>query len=143
MIVGFTCGTFDLLHPGHIAMLRDCKSQCDKLIVGLHTDPTIDRPDTKNKPIQTTFERYIQLEAVKYVNEIIPYDTEEDLANLLGVINIDRRFVGEDHINDQLTGQLICDQRGVEIIFNERCHDWSSSELRERIKNEGNKSIVR
>jgi glycerol-3-phosphate cytidylyltransferase len=134
MIVGFTCGTFDLLHPGHIAMLKDCKSNCDKLIVGLHTDPTIDRPDTKNKPIQTMFERYIQLQAVKYVDEIIPYDTEADLSNLLGVIDIDRRFVGEDHINDKLTGQLICDQRGVEIVFNERCHNWSSTELRSRLK---------
>jgi glycerol-3-phosphate cytidylyltransferase len=134
MKTGFTCGTFDLLHPGHIAMLKDCKSQCDKLIVGLHTDPTIDRPETKNKPIQTTFERYLQLEAVKYVDQIIPYDTEADLSNILGVIDIDIRFVGEDHINDQITGQLVCDQRGVEIVFNERNHDWSSSELRERIK---------
>lgn len=134
MKIGFTCGTFDLLHPGHIAMLKDCKSQCDKLIVGLHTDPTIDRPETKNKPIQTTFERYLQLEAIKYVDQIIPYDTEADLSNLLGVLDIDIRFVGEDHINDQITGQLVCDQRGVMIIFNERNHDWSSSELRERIK---------
>jgi len=134
MKIGFTCGTFDLLHPGHIAMLKNCKSQCDKLIVGLHTDPTIDRPETKNKPIQTTFERYLQLEAVKYVDQIIPYDTEADLSNLLGVLDIDIRFVGEDHINDQITGQLVCDQRGVMIVFNERNHDWSSSELRERIK---------
>jgi glycerol-3-phosphate cytidylyltransferase len=142
MIVGFTCGTFDLLHPGHIAMLKNCKAQCDKLVVGLHTDPTIDRPDTKNKPIQTTFERYLQLEAVKYVDQIIPYDTEADLSNLLGVIDIDVRFVGEDHINDQLTGQLVCDQRGVEIVFNERSHDWSSTELRERI-NGRNKPAIR
>ena len=134
MKIGFTCGTFDLLHPGHIAMLKDCKAQCDKLIVGLHTDPTIDRPDTKNKPIQTTFERYLQLEAIKYVDQIIPYDTEADLSNLLGVLDIDTRFVGEDHINDQITGQLVCDQRGVDIVFNERNHDWSSTELRERIK---------
>jgi glycerol-3-phosphate cytidylyltransferase len=133
MKIGFTCGTFDLLHPGHIAMLKDCKAQCDKLIVGLHTDPTIDRPDTKNKPIQTTFERYLQLEAIKYVDQIIPYDTEADLSNLLGVLDIDTRFVGEDHINDQITGQLVCDQRGVDIVFNERNHDWSSTELRERI----------
>jgi glycerol-3-phosphate cytidylyltransferase len=133
MKVGFTCGTFDLLHAGHIAMLKDCKAQCDKLVVGLHTDPTTDRPDTKNKPIQTTFERYLQLEAVKYVDQIIPYDTEADLSNLLGVLDIDTRFVGEDHINDQITGQLVCDQRGVDIVFNERNHDWSSTELRERI----------
>ena len=134
MKIGFTCSCFDLFHAGHVTMLREEKRHCDYLMVALQVDPTVDRPDTKNKPIQTTFERYIQLEAVKYVNEIIPYDTEEDLANLLGVINIDRRFVGEDHINDQLTGQLICDQRGIEIIFNERSHYWSSSELRERIK---------
>ena len=134
MKIGFNCSSFDLLHAGHVTMLKMEKDLCDYLIVALQSDPTIDRPNTKNKPIQTTFERYIQLEAVKYVNEIIPYDTEEDLANLLGVINIDRRFVGEDHINDQLTGQLICDQRGIEIIFNERSHYWSSSELRERIK---------
>lgn len=134
MKTGFTCGSFDLLHPGHIAMFQLCKSQCDKLIVGLQTDPTIDRPDTKNKPVQTMFERYLQLEAIKYIDQIIPYDTEADLSNLLGVIDIDIRFVGEDHINDQITGKLICDQRGVEIIFTERYHDWSSSELRNRIK---------
>jgi glycerol-3-phosphate cytidylyltransferase len=133
MKTGFTCGSFDLLHPGHIAMFQLCKNQCDKLIVGLQTDPTIDRPDTKNKPVQTMFERYLQLEAIKYIDQIIPYDTEADLSNLLGVIDIDVRFVGEDHINDQITGQLICDQRGVEIIFTERYHDWSSTELRDRI----------
>ena len=133
MRVGFTCGSFDLLHPGHIAMLQLCKKQCDKLIVGLQTDPTIDRPDTKNKPVQTMFERYMQLEALKYIDQIIPYDTEADLSNLLGVIDIDVRFVGEDHINDQITGQLMCDHRGVEIIFTERYHDWSSTELRDRI----------
>jgi glycerol-3-phosphate cytidylyltransferase len=142
MKVGFTCGTFDLLHPGHIAMLKDCKAQCDKLVVGLHTDPTIDRPDTKNKPIQTTFERYLQLEAVKYVDQIIPYDTEADLSNLIGVQDIDIRFVGDDHINDQKTGQLVCDHRGVDIVFNERNHDWSSTELRERI-NARNKPTIR
>ena len=133
MIKGFTCGAFDLLHPGHIAMLGECRSQCDFLYVGLHTDPTIDRPK-KNKPIQSTLERYIQLKHLRLINEIIPYDTEKDLTNLMAVLDIQKRFVGADHIDDYITGQEIMDKRKIEVVFTSRSHDWSSSELRERLK---------
>ena len=132
MITGFTCGAFDLLHPGHIAMLRECKEQCDWLIVGLHTDPTIDRPN-KNKPIQTTFERWMQLDACVHVDYIIPYDTEEDLYNMMATLDIQKRFVGKDHEFDFITGGEVCAERGIEIIFNDRMHYYSSSELRNRI----------
>lgn len=135
MITGFTCGAFDLLHPGHIAMLKECKSQCDWLIVGLHTDPTIDRPE-KNKPIQTAFERWMQLESCVHVDFIIPYDTERDLINMMATLDINKRFVGIDHQLDVITGQSICDRRNIEIIFNDRNHDYSSSELRSRIGND-------
>jgi glycerol-3-phosphate cytidylyltransferase len=135
MITGFTCGAFDLLHPGHIAMLKDCKSQCDWLIVGLHTDPTIDRPQ-KNKPIQTVFERWMQLDSCVHVDYIIPYDTEHDLINMMATLEINKRFVGIDHQLDVITGQSICDRRGIEIIYNDRYHDYSSSELRSRIGND-------
>jgi glycerol-3-phosphate cytidylyltransferase len=133
MIIGFTCGAFDLLHPGHIAMLATCKKQCDYLVVGLHSDPTIDRP-TKNKPMQTTFERWMQLNACKFVDEIIPYDTERDLVNMMTTLKINKRFVGMDHKLDKITGQSICDRRGINIVYTERLHDYSSSELRGRLK---------
>jgi glycerol-3-phosphate cytidylyltransferase len=132
MIVGFTCGTFDLLHPGHVSMLRECSSRCDVLVVGLHTDPTIERPN-KNKPIQSTFERYLQLEAVKWVDKIIPYDTERDLENLFATLNINKRFVGSDHLNDA-TCLDICNDRNIEIVYTNRDHDWSSTELRDKIE---------
>jgi glycerol-3-phosphate cytidylyltransferase len=131
--IGFTCGTFDLLHAGHVAMLRECASQCDVLIVGLHTNPSIDRPN-KNAPIQSMYERYLQLESCKYVDKIIPYDTEQDLLNLLSIEKIDVRFLSEEYENTNITGEDICDQRGIEIIYNSRKHNYSSSELRERMK---------
>jgi glycerol-3-phosphate cytidylyltransferase len=134
MNVGFTCGAFDLLHPGHVAMLAECRKQCDYLVVGLHSDPTIDRPE-KNKPIQTLYERWMQLNACKFVNEIIPYDTEKDLVNMMGTLEINTRFIGADHQLDEITGQSICDRRGINIVWNERSHDYSSSELRDRIYN--------
>jgi glycerol-3-phosphate cytidylyltransferase len=133
MIVGFTCGAFDLLHPGHLVMLKQCKDRCDWLIVGLHTDPTIDRPQ-KNKPIQSMYERWIQLNACTYVDHIIPYDTENDLRNMMATLDINIRFVGSDHLFDYITGKEICDDRGIEIQFTERYHEYSSSELRNRIK---------
>ena len=114
-------------------MLGECKSQCGHLYVGLHTDPTIDRPK-KNKPVQTTLERFIQLKHLTLVDEIIPYDTEEDLVNLMAILDINKRFVGSDHIDDYITGQEIMDKRGIKVVFTTRYHDWSSSELRERIK---------
>ena len=133
MIIGFTCGAFDLLHPGHVSMLKDCKEKCGWLVVGLHTDPTIDRP-AKNKPIQTVYERWLQLDACRHVDQIIPYDTERDLENMMGTLDINIRFVGSDHMLDQITGQSICDRRGINIVYNDRLHDYSSSELRGRLK---------
>jgi len=133
MKTGFTCGAFDLLHPGHLAMLRECKQHCDKLIVGLQTNPTIDRP-SKNKPVQTVFERWLQLDAIKWVDQVIPYSTEKDLENLFGVLDINVRFIGMDHINDVPTAQEVCKQRNIEIVYNTRYHSYSSSELRERME---------
>jgi len=134
MVIGFTCSAFDLLHPGHIAMLKECKEHCDYLIVGLHTDPSIDRPKEKNKPVQSVYERYAQLRACKYVDEIIPYETEYDLINLLCIENIDIRFVGEEYSDTYLTGQDICEKRNISIIYNSRKHKYSSTELRSRLK---------
>ena len=139
--VGFTCSTFDLLHAGHIIMLKEASKQCDWLICGLQTDPTIDRPNSKNKPIQSLVERFIQLEAVKYVDEIIVYQTEKDLEDLLLTLDIDIRIVGEEYRNVNFTGQDICKQRGIELYFNKREHSFSTTELRERIHAVKSKSI--
>lgn len=133
MKIGFTCSAFDFLHPGHAIMLEECKKYCDKLIVGLHTDPSIDRPTTKNKPIQTTFERFLLLKNSKHVDEIIPYDTEKDLSNMLAVLDINVRFLGEEYQNTEATGQQICRARGIEIIYLSRKHMFSSTELRKRL----------
>lgn len=135
MKVGFTCSTFDLLHAGHIAMLREAKGLCDKLIVGLQTDPTIDRPDTKNKPIQSIVERYIQLQAVRYVDEIYVYSTEKDLEDLLLILPINIRILGEEYKDKNFTGKEICSKRGIEVYFNKREHSFSTTELRQRVKN--------
>lgn len=139
--VGFTCSTFDLLHAGHITMLREAKMQCDYLICGLQTDPTIDRPNSKNKPIQSLVERWIQLDAVKYVDKIVVYQTERDLEDLLLTLDLDVRIVGEEYRNVLLTGREICEQRGIEIYYNKREHSFSTTELRERINAVGSKSI--
>lgn len=130
MIRGFTAGAMDFLHSGHVAMLEEAKSQCDYLIVGLHTDPTIDRP-TKNKPVQTTFERFIQLKGCKFVDEIIPYDTEEDLINLLQTFHPDVRFIGEDYRGKPFTGNEL----PIKITYTTRRHNFSSSSLRKKIQN--------
>jgi len=134
MIRGFTCGAFDLLHPGHVYLLQAASEQCDQLWVGLHTDPTIDRPE-KNKPIQTTFERHTQLAAIKFVYGVIPYDTENDLRNILATSAFNVRFIGSDYISKNITGEDICSARGMKIVYVDRFHDWSSSSLRERIEN--------
>jgi len=130
--IGFTCSTFDLLHAGHILMLAECKSICDYLIVGLQTDPTIDRPEIKNKPVQSIVERYVQLSAVKFVDEIIVYDTEKDLEDLLMFLPISMRICGEEYKDRDLTGRDICDTRGIKTYYNSRTHRFSSSELRQR-----------
>ena len=130
--VGFTCSTFDLLHAGHILMLAECKQLVDYLIVGIQTDPTIDRPDVKNKPVQSIVERYVQLTAVKFVDEIIVYDTEKDLEDLLMFLPITMRICGEEYKERHLTGRDICDSRGIKTYYNSRTHRFSSSELRQR-----------
>ena len=133
MRIGFTCSTFDLLHAGHIQMLRDAKEQCDYLICGIQIDPSLDRPE-KNSPVQTIVERHTQLSAVKYVDEIIPYQTETDLEDILNMLHIDVRILGEEYKNGKFTGRAICAKRGIELFFNKREHRFSSSDLRNRVK---------
>ena len=132
MKIGFTCSTFDLLHAGHVAMLREAKEQCDYLICGIQTDPSIDRPE-KNKPVQTLVERWTQLQGVKYVDEIIPYQTEQDLEDILKLFHIDVRIIGEEYKDGKFTGRATCAARGIEIYFNKRDHRFSSSDLRKRV----------
>lgn len=130
MIKGFTAGSMDLLHAGHVVMLKECKAQCDYLIVGLQTDPSIDRPE-KHKPIETIEERMIRLKGCKYVDKVIVYETELDLFNLLKELKPDVRFLGEDWKGKQFTGDTL----PIKIIYNSRNHNFSSSNLIERIKN--------
>lgn len=132
MRVGFVASSFDLLHAGHVQMLREAKEQCDYLICGLQTDPTIDRP-TKNMPVQTIVERYTQLKGVKYVDEIIPYATERDLEDILTMYHIDVRILGEEYRELDFTGKDICKKRGIQLYFNKRDHRFSSSDLRRRV----------
>lgn len=131
--IGFTCGAFDLLHAGHIVMLKEAKDNCDHLIVGLQTDPSIDRQE-KNRPVQSVFERYIQLRAVKYIDEIIPYDTEQSLLDLLEATPIHLRFVGEDWTDKQFTGKGL-----HEIFYTSRAHSFSSTNLRNKINESSSK----
>jgi len=131
--IGFTCSTFDLLHAGHITMLEEAKRQCDYLIVGLQSDPTIDRPDTKNNPVQTLIERQIQLSAVKYVDEVIVYNTEQDLEDLLLTLPITVRILGEEYRDTDFTGKQICEKRNIDLYFNKRDHSFSSTSLRARV----------
>jgi len=135
MRIGFTASTFDLLHAGHVMMLREAKTVCDYLIVGLQTDPTIDRPE-KNKPVQTLLERYIQLNAIEYIDEIVPYQTEQDLEDILNMFPINVRILGEEYKNGKFTGRATCAKRGIELYYNKRDHRFSSSDLRERVSNE-------
>ena len=137
MKVGFTASTFDLLHAGHIQMLRDAKEQCDYLICGLQIDPSLDRKD-KNPPIQTIVERYIQLSAVQYVDEVVPYASESDLEDILNMYHIDVRIIGEEYKKKTFTGRSICSKRGIELFYNKRDHRFSSSGLRQRIIDKGN-----
>lgn len=132
MKVGITFSTFDLLHAGHVQMLREAKERCDYLICGLQMDPSIDRP-AKNSPVQTIVERYTQLKAVSYVDEIIPYVTEKDLEDILTMYHIDVRILGEEYREQDFTGKDICRKRGIELYFNKRDHRFSSSDLRRRV----------
>jgi glycerol-3-phosphate cytidylyltransferase len=133
MKIGFTCSTFDLFHAGHIMMLKEAKSQCDHLIVGLQTDPTIDRPKEKNKPIQSVFERYEQLKACKYIDEILVYETEDDLINILLSYPINVRILGQEYEHKDFTGRYECTARNIDFHFNKREHNFSTTELRQRV----------
>jgi len=133
MKIGFTCSCFDLFHAGHVLMLEEAKQQCDYLIVGLQTDPTLDRPE-KNKPVQSVYERYVQLKGCKYVDEIIPYSTEEDLLNLLTTLKYDVRIIGEEYRHKAFTGKHL----DKEFYFNKRPHTYSSSGLRKQIESSAN-----
>ena len=130
--VGFTCSAFDMLHAGHISMLMEAKSKCDYLIAGLQNDPSYDRP-TKNKPIQSIVERQIQLKALAIVDEIIVYNTEKDLEDILSTFHINIRILGVEYIDKEFTGKQICIKRGIDFYFNSRDHTFSSSELRKRV----------
>ena len=131
--IGITFSTFDLLHAGHVAMLSEAKNHCDYLICGLQTDPTIDRPDTKNKPIQSIVERQIQLSACRYVDEVVVYQTEQDLRDLLLILPVDVRILGIEYAGRNFSGQDECADREIAIVFNERDHSFSSSSLRKRV----------
>ena len=129
--IGFTCGAFDLIHPGHVVMFEDAKHQCGYLIVGLQTDPTLDRPDVKNDPVQTVEERLAMISGIRYIDEVIVYDTEKDLYELLKEIKPDIRIIGSDWKNSKkgFTG----DDLPIRVYWHRRNHDWSSSDLRDRV----------
>jgi len=135
--IGFTCSCFDLFHAGHVMMLKEARTQCDYLIVGLQSDPTIDRPE-KNKPVQTLLERYIQLEGCKYVDEIVPYSTEKELMDILTSYPIDVRIIGEEYRDKQFTGFNL----SMSVYFNSRQHSFSTTELRQRVLTANTKSLL-
>jgi glycerol-3-phosphate cytidylyltransferase len=131
--IGIVFSTFDMFHAGHVAMLSEAKNHCDYLIAGLQTDPTIDRPDTKNRPVQSIVERQIQLAACRYVDEVVIYQTEQDLVDLLLILPVDVRILGVEYEHQEFTGQHECHARGIDLIFNGRDHSFSSSSLRKRV----------
>ena len=131
--IGIVFSAFDMFHAGHIAMLSEAKNHCDYLIAGLQTDPTIDRPDTKNKPVQTVVERQIQLAACRYVDEVVVYQTEQDLADLLLILPIDVRILGVEYEGQDFSGKVECNMRGISLVFNSCNHSFSSSSLRKRV----------
>jgi glycerol-3-phosphate cytidylyltransferase len=133
LIIGIVFSSFDMLHAGHIAMLAEAKNHCDYLIAALQTDPTIDRPKTKNKPVQSIVERQIQLAAVRYVDEIVVYQTEKDLEDILLTLPVNVRILGVEYENTEFTGKSICEKRGIKLIYNCRDHSFSSSSLRKRV----------
>jgi len=132
MKIGITFSAFDLFHAGHVKMLEDAKEQCDYLICGLQTNPTLDRPE-KNMPVQSVVERYIQLKACKYVDEIVPYATEQDLEDILRSFKLDVRIIGDEYVNKQFTGRDYCEQKGILLFYNIREHRFSSSVLRTEV----------
>lgn len=138
--IGFTCSSFDLLHAGHVAMLAEARSYCDFLIVGLQIDPTIDRPE-KNYPVQSIVERHIQIAGVRHVDDVVIYNTENDLENLLKILPITVRILGIEYQDKDFTGRKICEDRGIKIVYNSRNHNFSSSELRSRIAKLDNNNL--
>ena len=132
MKIGFTASTFDLLHAGHISMLREAKSQCDYLIAALQVDPTLDRAE-KNAPVQSVVERQAQLAAIKYVDEVIIYFTEADLIDIINMYPINVRILGEEYRSKDFTGKDECRNRGIDLYFNKRDHRFSTSDLRKRV----------
>ena len=136
MIVGITFSSFDLFHSGHVAMLKEAKSNCDHLMVGVQTDPTIDRPE-KNKPIQSVFERYVQLEGCKYIDQIVPYATEKEIEDILLTYKIDKRFIGEEYKTKEFTGKQLCVDNDIELYYNKIQHSFSKTNLRTRIEEAG------
>ena len=141
MKTGITFSTFDLLHAGHIAMLAEAKSVCGYLICGLHVDPQVERPN-KNQPIQSVVERYIQLSSVQYVDEVIPYNLEKDLHDILLTYPINVRIIGADYKGTEFSGKDICLTKGIEIYYNKRSHNFSSTELRQRIQHAENEKKI-
>ena len=133
MKIGFNCSSCDLFHAGHVTMMKMEKQLCDYLIVALQVDPTIDRPGVKNKPVQSVYERYVQLQGCKYVDEILVYETEADLLNLLQTQNINVRFISEEYKDRDFTGKQYCIDNGIELFFHLRRHQYSSTELRNRV----------
>lgn len=131
-VIGFTCSAFDLLHAGHILMLKEAASVCDYLIVGIQTDPSLDRPH-KNKPVQSLDERLIQLEAVKYIDSIFVYNSEDELLELTANLDIDVRILGADYIGKDFTGKQYCEDNNIAIYYNSRDHNFSTTELRQRV----------
>lgn len=130
--IGITCGAFDLLHAGHIAMLAECKQNCDYLIVALQNDPSVDR-STKNKPIQTIFERQLQLSGCRFVDDIVIYNTEKELEDIFKTLPIDVRIIGADYIDKDFTAKKYCEEASIDIVYNSRSHSFSTSELRDRV----------
>lgn len=141
MKVGITFSAFDLLHAGHIKMLEEAKGQCDYLIVGLQTDPTLDRPE-KNRPTQSVVERYIQLKGCRFVDEIVPYATEQDLEDILRSFKIDVRILGDEYREKNFTGRSYCEEKGIAFYFNVRDHRFSSSSLRKEVADKEMKKII-
>ena len=133
MKVGFNCSTFDLFHAGHVTMLKEEKRHCDYLIIAIQVDPTTDRPDTKNRPVMSIYERYACVSACKYVDEIIVYHTEEDLLNIFKTQHINIRFLGDEYKTKDFTGKQWCLDHGIELHYHNREHPYSSSSLRKRV----------
>ncbi|MCL7763395.1 adenylyltransferase/cytidyltransferase family protein [Polaribacter sp. Z014] len=137
MKVGITFSSFDLFHAGHVKMLEEAKLECDYLICGLQTNPTLDRPE-KNMPVQSVVERYIQLKGCKHVDEIVPYATEQDLEDILRSFKVDVRIIGDEYASKQFTGRKYCEEKGIDLYFNKREHRFSSSGLRKEVHEKEN-----